>query len=531
MLESNSFLRPIPEDTSDTASRKSSQPNGGFVLPTPAIVPMRGPASDAGSSVRAIQAGRAGSIMSGSSVGGVIPMQNVSDSSSNPPDKKRAWYLRTNFLVSSFVVLLILLAVLLIVVLDVGRQTEEVVPITGDLGAEPSSSPTVDVAAKLDEVLLQITNQEDLYTEGTPQNSARLWMLGEDLLRGDVLLDGPSHIIQRYVLTTLFFSTGGGSFLWDSTRGAVLNDQFECDWPGISCDAASNAVNVINYTSTGLIGRLPTELGQLSTLQELDLSRNSISENVPQVWFGPDSKLQNLYYLDLSHNKLSGVIPRRVWELPVLRFLYLSNNNFRGQLIRREGQQTSQFLEAIWLDENQLTGEIPAWLSEVVTLESFFAYNNSLTGPLPNVQGLTRLKFFDLSFNKLTGTISSTLLYDLPEIRKIFLDYNSLDGVLPSPPVLGNSTEPTVSSTKVRKLWIQGNRFSGELPADFGIGWQLLEHLLVFENPELSGSITNCTSKWPQSSRIEADCAVTEGSTLTPPVVCNCCTRCHSVAD
>ncbi|MED6208459.1 hypothetical protein PIB30_045251 [Stylosanthes scabra] len=95
------------------------------------------------------------------------------------------------------------------------------------------------------------------------------------------------------------------------------------------------------------------------------------------------NELQHLYYMvaiDLSSNRMSGIIPDVMGELKSLVLLNLSNN--------------------------MLSGNIPSSLRKLSNLEALdFSYNN-LSGNIPQqLTELTFLEFFNVSFNKLTGTI------------------------------------------------------------------------------------------------------------------------------
>ncbi|MED6216582.1 hypothetical protein PIB30_008876 [Stylosanthes scabra] len=94
-------------------------------------------------------------------------------------------------------------------------------------------------------------------------------------------------------------------------------------------------------------------------------------------------ELQHLYYMvaiDLSSNRISGIIPDVMGELKSLVLLNLSNNMLSGNIPSSLRKLTN--LEALDLSLNNLSGNIPQQLTE-----------------------LTFLEFFNVSFNKLTGTI------------------------------------------------------------------------------------------------------------------------------
>ncbi|KAL2653878.1 hypothetical protein R1flu_022006 [Riccia fluitans] len=89
-------------------------------------------------------------------------------------------------------------------------------------------------------------------------------------------------------------------------------------------------IQTLNLSRNLLTGEIPSDLGDLETLQILDLSRNRLSGEIPSS-FG---NLKSLRTLDLSYNDLSGKIGSTLLNLPELENLNLSYNMFSGSLPR-----------------------------------------------------------------------------------------------------------------------------------------------------------------------------------------------------
>ena len=130
-------------------------------------------------------------------------------------------------------------------------------------------------------------------------------------------------------------------------------------------------------------------LCQLRNIEELDLSDNRITGNLPQCI----SNLTSLYFLDLSRNNFQGTIPPIFHNLHSLEYISLSNNYFNGSFSFSSLSNNSKLL--------------------VFDLVSF---NNNLKIETENPPGLPpfQLKIFRLSnciLNEPSGIILSFLLY------------------------------------------------------------------------------------------------------------------------
>ncbi|WVZ08814.1 hypothetical protein V8G54_022160 [Vigna mungo] len=89
----------------------------------------------------------------------------------------------------------------------------------------------------------------------------------------------------------------------------------------------------IDLSHSKLKGNIPSELGNLESIQSLDLSNNDLTGKIPTTF----SRLHHTESLDLSFNKLSGQIPSQLSELTFLSSFNVSYNNLSGA-IERKGQ-------------------------------------------------------------------------------------------------------------------------------------------------------------------------------------------------
>ncbi|XP_057417234.1 systemin receptor SR160 [Lotus japonicus] len=99
-----------------------------------------------------------------------------------------------------------------------------------------------------------------------------------------------------------------------------------------------------------LTGPLPKELGEMYYLYILNLGHNNLSGSIPQEL----GRVKNLNILDLSYNRLQGQIPQALTGLSLLTELDLSNNLLNGMI--PESGQFDTFPSARFLNNSGLCG-------------------------------------------------------------------------------------------------------------------------------------------------------------------------------
>ncbi|PPS13599.1 hypothetical protein GOBAR_AA06979 [Gossypium barbadense] len=100
--------------------------------------------------------------------------------------------------------------------------------------------------------------------------------------------------------------------------------------------ALMQAACIFTLKGCGITGEIPKELGNLSSLTNLDLENNRLSGEIPSSL----GNLKNLQFLHsffcssriLSKNNLSGTVPGSISDLPKLINLRLDSNDLSGQV-------------------------------------------------------------------------------------------------------------------------------------------------------------------------------------------------------
>lgn len=150
-----------------------------------------------------------------------------------------------------------------------------------------------------------------------------------------------------------------------------------------------------------LEGSIPSTLGNCKSLMFLNISHNGINGTIPKQLLDLPSLSQSLI---LAHNQLSGHLPSEVGALVNLRELDVSENQVLGDIPSSIG--SCVVLEVLLLQGNNFQGTIPQSLSEVKGLQILDLSNNELSGPIPAfLEKLSGLHLLNLSFNSLEGEV------------------------------------------------------------------------------------------------------------------------------
>jgi hypothetical protein len=130
---------------------------------------------------------------------------------------------------------------------------------------------------------------------------------------------------DRLALEVLFQSTGGAGW---ARRGGWMTDADLGEWEGVTVDGEGRVIKLDLHTN-GLAGPLPSEITQLSALQELWLNSNALTGPIiPEL-----GQLRALTGLDLDNNQLVGPIPAALGQLgATLTSLCMSGNRLSGRV-------------------------------------------------------------------------------------------------------------------------------------------------------------------------------------------------------
>lgn len=178
--------------------------------------------------------------------------------------------------------------------------------------------------------------------------------------------------------------------------------------------------------------KLPENLtSALTELIVLRLNGNQITGELPQRW-----ACSRLAVLDVSHNNLTGPLPKAVVALPALESLDVSHCRFNDHLPSGGDSGTPAWkcskLKTLRVDHNRLSGEIPREVFEVCTeLEVGLFSNNTLSGEIPkSVRAAVNLVELDLHTNFFKGYVPCTQLKECVKLKMLNLMHQVGDEAL-----------------------------------------------------------------------------------------------------
>lgn len=274
-------------------------------------------------------------------------------------------------------------------------------------------------------------------------------------------------------LVELYNSTDGEN--WVINTNWLQPGQKVEDWSGLT--VTNGRVTSLRLGSNQLSGMIPTQIGNLTSLE----------------------------FLFLDENQLSGQIPVELGNLTNLKLLQLGGNQLQGSIPVDLGNLTK--LTDLWLLDNQLSGSIPIELRNLTDLDVLNLRENQFSGTIPSSLGdLNALTVLELTFNQLSGSIPEELA-NLTNLEIIGLSGNELSGSIP---------EELTNLTNLGGLVLSSNQLTGMVPAEF-TNLAALTRFNINDNPGLCEPATMEYIDWVTGLDVYANsntCQVQDNGTL-----------------
>lgn len=177
----------------------------------------------------------------------------------------------------------------------------------------------------------------------------------------------PTQTADSLALIAIYNSTMGAN--WTNTWNTAL--PVCTPWDGVELDNEGYVIR-LTLNNNNLVGTLPSEIGDLSRIEEFQLDNNNLSGSIPTEI----GNLTNIEICFLDNNNFSGTIPEEFGNLTVMHTLYLDNNNLEGAVPITFLNLMNLFKFDIF---NNNIDSVPNLSSTNLQPNKFRVYNNNLT--------------------------------------------------------------------------------------------------------------------------------------------------------
>ncbi|KAG4992309.1 hypothetical protein JHK87_025766 [Glycine soja] len=169
-------------------------------------------------------------------------------------------------------------------------------------------------------------------------------------------------------------------------------------WQNLPCPFHAPKIQL----NRGMFSPLNSVNGAISEANKTDYNLNTLTINLTPI-------TMKLQYLSISQNKLTGRIPSFIGNLSSLIVLGVGYNNLEGEI----PQEICRLKSLKWLSTgiNKLTGTFPSCLYNMSSLTVLAATENQLNGTLPPnmFHTLPNLRVFEIGGNKISGPIPPSI--------------------------------------------------------------------------------------------------------------------------
>ncbi|XP_052622647.1 receptor-like protein 46 [Lactuca sativa] len=199
------------------------------------------------------------------------------------------------------------------------------------------------------------------------------------------------------------------------------------------------SLRVLDVGDNQLFGNIPHWIGEkLTDLMVLRLHGNKFTGEIPESL----CKMSKLQILDVAYNNLRGNIPHCLQELNAMvkgaekqyNVIFDLNENVIQVMKGVDLEYTTNWDIVFNMDlsSNKLVGVIPVELTALCMLLGLNLSNNHLSGMIPeSIGNMMKLESLDLSGNELTGMIPPSMA-DLNFLSHLNLSHNNLSGRIPT---------------------------------------------------------------------------------------------------
>ncbi|XP_018510519.1 receptor-like protein 6 [Brassica rapa] len=234
----------------------------------------------------------------------------------------------------------------------------------------------------------------------------------------------------------------------------------------------------LSVSGNSFTGAVPSYLLQISSLTELELDDYQLSDLVGFENVSLFSNLQDLSFISNNFRVSSPVDLNVFSSLKQLVVLYLSGIPLSTANITSDSDFSSKF-QSLSFSGCNIT-EFPEFIRDQRNLKYLYLSNNNIKGQVPDwLWRLQELQDLDLSHNSLSGFDGSLKAVPGSHIQMLDLRSNAFQGRL------------FIPSTSIAYLFASSNNFTGEIPRSL-CGGQSSPTIIDLSNNNFHGSIPRC---------------------------------------
>ena len=253
-----------------------------------------------------------------------------------------------------------------------------------------------------------------------------------------MLFCGPmNHKDQSSTLAYLkefYNETNPSNNSWYITEG--WNGTDFCQFSGLVCDETNELILGIYLESNGLIGKIPSSFGNITSLEEINFASNNIIE-LPDL-----SKMKNLTFLSIYENNIQNFAHINLDQLSNLKNLNLSSTGITSIPNLNEG------LEILDISNNkiEILSQLPISLKILNLANTSLEINKNNSRFLASLTNLSALK---LNFIRVSDF---SFLSSLISLSVLDLDFLDIDEFPPNLYDCKNLTKLTARGNKFKVL-------------------------------------------------------------------------------
>ncbi|RDX71104.1 LRR receptor-like serine/threonine-protein kinase GSO1, partial [Mucuna pruriens] len=234
-----------------------------------------------------------------------------------------------------------------------------------------------------------------------------------------------------------------------------------------------NSLEDLDLSVNKLQGKIPSFFGNMCTLQSLYLSDNKLKGEISDFIQNSSWCNKHIFHnLDLSYNRITGVLPKSIGLLSELEFLSLAGNSLEGDVTELHLTNFSK-LKYLHLSENSLSLKfvsnwVPPFQLIILSLASC-----KLGPSFPSwLHTQSSLVSVDISDNGLNDSVPQWFWNKLQYMAVLNMSHNNLAGAIPNipwkllfrPTIILNSNQfenrvPTFL-LQASQLFLSENKFS-----------------------------------------------------------------------